>query len=65
MRDISFGATIYNENSLNSFDDGYNAANDYGYFFTGNSYKFYASKYSNLFLKKLRILQEVQLSILL
>ncbi len=52
MRDISFGATIYNENSLNSFDDGYNAANDYGYFFTGNSYKFYASKYSNLFLKK-------------
>lgn len=52
MRDISFGAKIYNENSLNSFDDGYNAANDYGYFFTGNSYKFYASKYSNLFLKK-------------
>lgn len=52
MRDISFGAKIYNANSFNYGDNEYNVNDDYGYFFTGNSYKFSATKYSLGIVKK-------------
>lgn len=44
ISDISFGANIYNANSLNCGDSGYSIENDYGYFFIGNEYEFSASK---------------------
>ena len=44
VRDISYGATIQNANSLNYGDERYNIDNDYGYFFIGNEYEFSASK---------------------
>ena len=44
VRDISYGATIQNVNSLNYGDERYNIDNDYGYFFIGNEYEFSASK---------------------
>lgn len=44
ISDISFGATIYNANSLNYGDADYNIDNDYGYFFIGNEYEFSGSK---------------------
>ena len=47
VNDISFGANIYNANSLNCGDPGYNIDNDYGYFFIGNEYEFSASKKKN------------------
>lgn len=41
--DISFAASLYNVNSLNIGDTGYSVDEDYGYFFTGNSYHYSAS----------------------
>ncbi len=44
VSDISFGASLYNVNSLNYGDTGYSVYNDYGYFFIGNEYEFEAKK---------------------
>ncbi len=41
LKDIAFEANLANEQNLNAFDDGYNAYEDYGYFFTGFDYGFY------------------------
>lgn len=43
ISDISFAASLYNVNSLNIGDTGYSVDEDYGYFFTGNSYHYSAS----------------------
>lgn len=40
LKDISFEANLANEENIDSFDDGYNPNNDYGYFFTGFDYGF-------------------------
>lgn len=44
VSDISFGANLYNANSLNFGDDGYSAIEDNGYFIIGNEYEFSVSK---------------------
>lgn len=46
VSDISFGAEVYNVNSYNYGDAGYETNNDYGYFFIGNNYYYSASKYN-------------------
>lgn len=46
VSDISFSAEVYNVNSYNYGDTGYEIDNDYGYFFTGNNYYYNASKYN-------------------
>lgn len=43
ISDISFATSLYNVNSLNIGDTGYSVDEDYGYFFTGNSYHYSAS----------------------
>ncbi len=43
VSDLSFVSSIYNCNSLNTGDYGYNVDNDYGYFFTGNFYQYCAT----------------------
>lgn len=44
ISNISFGASIYNGNALNSFDEDYQIDDDYGYFFIGNEYEFNVKK---------------------
>lgn len=41
LKDISFNASLANEQNSNAFDDSYNPYEDYGYFFTGFDYGFY------------------------
>lgn len=48
VSDISFGAEVYNVNSYNYGDVGYETNDDYGYFFIGNNYYYSASKYNML-----------------
>ncbi len=40
LKDISFATRIYNADSLNQCDAGYNVNNDYGYFIIGNRYDY-------------------------
>lgn len=40
LKDISFASRIYNADSLNQGDIGYNVDNDYGYFIIGNRYDY-------------------------
>ena len=47
VSDISFASNIYNVNTLNQGDDGYNIDDDYGYFFTSNSYRFSSTRKRN------------------
>lgn len=44
LKDISFGASLYNENALNRGDIGYNPYEDYGSYFTACDYS-YNGKY--------------------
>ena len=44
LKDISFAASLYNEQALNYGDNNYNAYNDYGSYFTGIDYE-YNGKY--------------------
>ena len=44
LKDISFGARLFNEQELNHGDTGYNPYNDYGSYFTGFDYS-YEGKY--------------------
>ena len=47
LSDISFVSSVYNCNSLNYGDAGYNANNDNGYFFNGATYEYSATKKTN------------------
>jgi len=47
LSDISFAASLYNCNSLNYGDAGYNAINDQGYFFNGTTYEYHVTKKKN------------------
>lgn len=47
LKDVSFGATMYNENELNREDMGYNPYNDNGAFFIGAYYEYEGSIYSS------------------
>lgn len=40
LKDISFGASLFNEQELNYGDPGYNPHNDYGSYFTGFDYSY-------------------------
>lgn len=44
LKDVSFGASLYNEQALNRGDIGYNPYDDYGSYFTGVDYS-YQGKY--------------------
>ncbi len=44
VSDISFASNLYNVNSLNEGDAGYNGQDDYGYFLTGSTYNYTASR---------------------
>lgn len=44
LKDVSFGASLFNEQSLNRGDSGYDPYNDYGSYFTGFDYS-YQGKY--------------------
>lgn len=44
LKDVSFGASLYNEQALNYGDAGYDPYNDYGSYFTGFDYS-YQGKY--------------------
>lgn len=44
LSDISFASSVYNCNSLNYGDAGYNVRNDNGYFFNGNTYEYSATQ---------------------
>ena len=44
LKDVSFGASLYNEQALNRGDSGYDPSNDYGSYFTGFDYS-YQGKY--------------------
>lgn len=44
LKDVSFGASLYNEQALNYGDSGYDPYNDYGSYFTGFDYS-YKGKY--------------------
>jgi hypothetical protein len=47
LSDISFSASLRNNNALNFGDAGYNPHNDNGYFFIGNSYNYRASMFQD------------------
>ncbi len=40
IKDVSFGASLYNEQTLNRGDEGYNPYQDYGSYFTGFDYSY-------------------------